>query len=84
MRAKDLRTLHLALDALMYGEDDMACTREGGGVLVGRGSASLGARGWFSGASFSWGAGVRSLGRRVRPFERDLMSREGSVGGWLL
>jgi hypothetical protein len=24
------------------------------------------------GASFSWGAGVRSLGRRVQPFERDL------------
>ncbi len=77
MRAKDLWTAHLVLDALMYGEDNVACTREGGGVLVGRGSASLGARGWFSGASFSWGAGVQSLGRRVRPFEHDLDEPRG-------
>jgi hypothetical protein len=67
----------LASDALTYGENNVACTREGGGVLVGRGSASFGARGWFSGASFSWGAGVRSLGRWVQPFEHDLDKPRG-------
>ncbi len=41
----------------------MPCTRERGGC--------------FSGASFSWGAGVRSLGRWKRPFERDLDEPQG-------
>ncbi len=53
----------LVLDALVYGEDDVPCTRERGGC--------------FSGASFSWGAGVRSLGRCTRPFERDLDGPRG-------
>ncbi len=63
MRAKDSRTARLASDALVYGEGDVPCTRERGG--------------YFSGASFSWGAGVRSLGRQERPFERDLDGPQG-------
>ncbi len=54
---------HLALDALVYGEGDMPCTRERGGC--------------FSGASFSWGAGVRSLGRREGAFKHDLDGPRG-------
>ena len=63
MQAKDSRTARLALDALVYGEGDVPCTRERGGC--------------FSGASFSWGAGVQSLGRWVHPFEHDLDKPRG-------
>ncbi len=63
MRAKDSRTARLASNALVYRQGDVPCTRERGGC--------------FSGASFSWGAGVRCLGRRERPFERDLDGPRG-------
>jgi hypothetical protein len=63
VRAKDSRTACLATDALVYGEGDVPCTRE--------------RRGCFSGVSFSWGAGVQSLGRRTQPFEHDLDGLRG-------
>jgi hypothetical protein len=63
VQAKEKWTARLELDALVYGEGGVPCTRERGGC--------------FSGASFSWGAGVRSLGRRERPFECDLDGPQG-------
>ncbi len=68
----------LASDALIYTWEVAVASKRGGDkLLVGRGRAGLGARGWFLEGSFNWGAGVRSLGRQCQPFERDLDGPRG-------